>query len=109
MNLERTDELKWTRAAGVRIGIQFNADEYDNKPEGNMSRELMKEKLYNRDVWIFRNKNWLQLEKETDWRSMNHNLQPLSNADIWVIKYSVRNPLKEESKEHEPSGQTLTS
>ena len=107
---EKSDPgMKWTKAAGARIGIQFDPEEYDNKPEGSMSRELMKHRMYSRDVWIFRTDKWLQIEKETDWRSMSHSLQPLSNADILVIKYSVRNPVKEESDEHELSGQTQTS
>ena len=95
--------IKWTQATGTRIGIQFDPEEYDNKPEGNMSRELMKGRMYSRDVWIFRNENWLQVEKETDWRSCKHTLHPLANVSIVLIKYSVRSPDKGEAKDEEES------
>ena len=91
------------RATGTRIGIQFDPEEYDNKPDGNMSRELMKGRMYSRDVWIFRNENWLQVEKETDWRSCKHTLHPLANVSIVLIKYSVRSPDKGEAKDEEES------
>ena len=107
---EKTDPgMKWTKTAGARIGIQFDPDEYDNKPEGSMSRELMKHRMYSRDVWIFRADKWLQIEKETDWRSTAHSLQPLSNVTILVVKYSVRRSLKEESKDDETTEQTPKS
>jgi len=98
--------MKWTRAVGAKIGIQFDPDEYDNKPEGSMSRELMKHKMYSRDVWIFRGDKWLQLEKENDWRSKKHLLEPLSNVTIIVIRYSVKEPLKVQSQDDETAERT---
>ena len=98
--------MKWTKAAGARIGIKFDPDEYDNKPEGNMSRELMKDRMYNRDVWIFRGDKWLQLEKENDWRSKRHHLQTMSNVTIMVIRYSVKEPLKVQSQDDETAERT---
>ena len=77
-----------------------------NKPEGNMSRELMKDKLYIRDVWIFRNNNWLQVEKESDWRSCRHNLQTSSNVDTLIIRYSARKRIKVEDEENQPPERT---
>ena len=68
-----------------------------------MSRELMKGKLYSRDVWIFRNENWLQVEKEQDWRSCKHKVDNLSNVSIMLIRYSVRSPAKGEVKDDEES------
>ena len=61
-------DMSWTRTAGTKVGIQFNAAEFDNKPESSMAKELMKERLYSRDVWVVRGEHWLQIEKSSDWR-----------------------------------------
>ena len=71
-----------------------------------MSRELMKDKLYSRDVWIFRNGNWLQVEKDVDWRSVKRSIQALTNVESLIIRYSARRKVKAEEKENQPPEQT---